>query len=185
MQDFDIDVSGEDIFSRNYTVCVADRGNIIKGFKIRKEFIRTINSRYVQCLYRYKRSKKARTLLKIRIYSIIIFNIFKEIKPKNEIKLNICRDFNGREEDIKSNLNYFLKDLLKLNVREFSFNRLPSDSIAHRYAYLMSKDTKNKLKTYINISIPEFETFLKSTKGHHKECRSPSLPPWTRTRRTP
>ncbi len=30
---FEIDVSGKDIFSKNYTIVVADKNKLIKGFK--------------------------------------------------------------------------------------------------------------------------------------------------------
>jgi hypothetical protein len=74
--------------------------------------------------------------------------------------LTLCRDFTGREQDIKSNLDYFLGQLLKLefNIR---FSKLDENSNAHKYAYLMRKDTNNKLTTYVNISIAEIEAFLK------------------------
>ena len=72
----------------------------------------------------------------------------------------ICRDFNGREDDVKSNLDYFLGKLLNLKI-EIKFGRLSNDSNAHKYAYLMRKDTKNQLKTYIKIELHEIEKFLK------------------------
>src|SRR3989344_4003726 len=131
--DFDIDVSGEDLLSRDYTVCVATKGNIIKGFKITQEFISTINSKFGQDFYRYNKSKNGRALLKVRIYSIIIYHLFKSIKISSPLVLNVCRDFNGREADVKSNLEYFLGKLLKLNV-EVRFGRLGHDSNAHKYA---------------------------------------------------
>ena len=158
--DFDIDVSGEDLLSRDYTVCIANKDNVIKGFKITQEFISTINSKFGQDFYRYNKSKNGRALLKVRIYSIIIYHLFKSIKISSPIVLNVCRDFNGREDDVKSNLEYFLGKLLNLKI-EIKFGRLGHDSIAHKYAYLMRKDTKNQLKTYIKIELHEIEKFLK------------------------
>ncbi len=157
---FDIDVSGEDLLSRDYTVCIANKDNIIRGFKITQEFISTINSRYGQGIYRYQKSKNGRALLKVRIYSIIIYHLFKSIKISSPLVLNICRDFNGREDDVKSNLEYFLGNLLNFKI-EIKFGRLSNDSIAHKYAYLMRKDTKNQLKTYVKIELHEIEEFLK------------------------
>ena len=69
--------------------------------------------------------------------------------------------FIGREENVKSNLIYLLNDLLKLEIKELKFDKLNKDSNAHQYAYLMKKDLKNKLKTYVNISIKQLEKFLK------------------------
>jgi hypothetical protein len=74
--------------------------------------------------------------------------------------LTLCRDFTGREQDIKSNLDYFLGQILKIefNIR---FSKLDEDSNAHKYAYLMRKDTNKKLRTYVSISLSEIEAFLK------------------------
>lgn len=158
--DFDIDVSGEDLLSRDYTVCIANKDNIIKGFKITQEFISTINSKFGQDFYRYNKSKNGKALLKVRIYSIIIYHLFKSIKISSSLVLNICRDFNGREDDVKSNLEYFLGKLLNLKI-EIKFGRLNNDSNSHKYAYLMRKDTKNQLKTYVKIELHEIEKFFK------------------------
>ncbi len=158
--EFDIDVSGEDLLSRDYTVCIANKDNKIKGFKITQDFISTINSRYGQGIYRYQKSKNGKTLLKVRIYSIIIYHLFKSEKIISPLILNACMDFNGREADVKSNLEYFLGKLLSLKI-EIRFGRLDHSSNAHKYAYLMRKDTKNQLKTYVNINLYEIEKFLK------------------------
>lgn len=158
--EFDIDISGEDLLNKDYTVCVANE-RIIKGFKINANLAGIISSRYGQNIYRYKKSKKGKALLKIRIYSIIIYYLFKSINPSSSIILNICRDFDGREEDIKSNLNYFLVNLLGIQIDKIDFHKLNSNSNAHKYAYLMRKDNKNKLSTYVNISLNNIEKYLK------------------------
>ncbi len=159
--DFEIDVSGEDVLSSDYTICIANKSGIIRGYKISSDFIRIISSRYGQGLYRYTKSKKGRTLLKVRIYSVIIYHIFKSMNINEEISLTLCRDFNGREEDIKSNLKYLLSNLLNMQIRSISFGKLGAESNAHKYAYLMRKDTKNQLRTYVKISFSEVENFLK------------------------
>src|SRR3989344_5166226 len=128
--DFDIDVSGEDLLSRDYTVCIANKDNIIKGFKMTQELVSTINSKFGQDFYRYNKSKNGKALLKVRIYSIIIYHLFKSVKSSSSLVLNICRDFNGREDDVKSNLEYFLGRLLGLKI-EIKFGRLSNDSNAH------------------------------------------------------
>ncbi len=158
--DFDIDVSGEDLLSRDYTICIANHDGLIKGYKIPQEFISIINSRYGQGIYRYHKSKKGKALLKVRIYSVIIYHLFKSIKINSPLVLNICRDFDGREAEIKTNLEYFLGMLLNLKV-EIKFGKLGHESNAHKYAYLMKKDTRNKLATYVKIQFDEIERFLK------------------------
>jgi hypothetical protein len=37
--DWDIDVSGEDLLSKNYTICIADKDSTIRGFKFDEEIV--------------------------------------------------------------------------------------------------------------------------------------------------
>lgn len=145
--DFEIDVSGEDILDKDYVICVANKENLIKGFKMSSSLVKTLNSKFGQGIYnRYNKSLKGKSNFKIRLYSIIIYLIFKSIKVKEPFNLILCRDFDGKENDIKSNLNYFLKELLGLKIKNIRFTRLEQDSNAHQYAYLMKKDIEKYLK---------------------------------------
>jgi len=159
--DFEIDVSGDDLFSRNYTIVIADKDNLIRGFKFNQELVKILRSRFGEGKYRYPNSKKGRALLKIRIYCIIIYYLFNNInfKKEKELNLEICRDFQGHERDISSNLKYFLGDKLNLNIN-IKYLKLEKGSNADKYAYLMSKDTKNQIKGYVKISLDDIEKFL-------------------------
>lgn len=159
--DFEIDVSGEDILNPDYTICVADRDGRIKGYKMTPWLIGIISSRYGQGEYRYEKSKRGKASLKVRIYCIIIYFLFKAFLPFGNVRLHICRDFDGREEDIKNNLRHFLDDLLGINVEIYDFSRLDKDSNAHKYAYLMRKDSRNRLDTYVKIRFEDIERFLR------------------------
>ncbi len=160
--DFEIDVSGEDIFNKNYTICIANKDGIIKGFKFDSKLGQVINSRHGQGLYpKYKKSNKGNASLKVRVYCIIIYFLFKSIKKKiKNVNLAVCRDFSGRENDIKINLE-FLFTKLKIDLGDVMFVKLPSDSSADHYAGLMRQDNKNKMKTYVNITLKDIEKFLK------------------------
>ena len=160
--DFEIDVSGEDIFSKDYTIVVADKKSLIRGFKFNRELIRILRSRQGEGRYRYPLSKLGRALFRIRVYCIIVHYLFRSINFKRkskEVNLDICRDFEGHEKDITSNLKYFLgtKLGLKINARYF---KLPRGANADRYAYLMRRDTKNKMKGYVRISLSDIERYL-------------------------
>jgi len=156
----EIDISGEDLLSKDYTICVADNNNLIKGFKFSEKLVKILSSRYGQGFYTYKKSRKGKVLFKIRIYSIIIYYIIKSFNLKGELNLRICRDFDGKEQEIKNNLKYLLEEKLKLKCA-FEFTKLGRHSHAHNYSYLMRKDKKNKLNTYININLENIEKWLK------------------------
>lgn len=82
------------------------------------------------------------------------------MKIKEKLYLKICKDFDGKEQEIKNNLEFFLKNKLEIYY-EIEFTRLGKDSQAHQYSYLMRKDKKNKLGTYAKISLEEIEKWLK------------------------
>lgn len=160
--EFDIDVSGEDLLSKDYTICIANKDGIIKGFKFSEKLVKDLSSRYGQGFYRYKKSKKGKSDFKIRLYCTTIYYLFKSIKLQNDISLNICRDFIGREDDVQKSINYFLNNKLSLDLCDrIYFCKLPETSNAHKYAYLMREDKRNKLSTYVNIELKDFEKLLK------------------------
>ncbi len=161
---FEIDVSGEDIFNDNYTIVVAEKNNEsrLKGFKFSRELIQILRARHGQGKYRYPTSKQGKSLFRVRLYCIIIFHLFRNFNLGNntEINLDICRDFQGREKDINSNLKFLLEKVLKLKINSKRYVKM-EDSIADKYAYLMRKDSKNLINGYINLDIEEIEKYLK------------------------
>ena len=85
MKTFDIDVSGQDLLGKDYTICIADNNDIIKGFKISQEMVESLASRYRQGMYnKYNKSKKGKSSLKIRIYSVIVYYLFESIKLRKK-----------------------------------------------------------------------------------------------------
>lgn len=80
---FEIDVSGCDIFDENYVICIArDDGEIIRGFKLDKNLINNLVSNWKSNKYKYEwdRFETKRGIFKVRIYSIIIYYLFKSIE---------------------------------------------------------------------------------------------------------
>ena len=157
-KEFEIDVAGSDLFNRGHSIIVSERNtNNVHGFKFNEEIIQKIKVKYAE-----EKSHRIRVMLKIRIYCIIIYYIFKNMKLKENTyaNLSICRDFHGHERDISSQLKYFLEALLKLNIT-IHYGQLSKDSVADRYAYIALKDTKNLFPGYVNISLEDIEKFLR------------------------
>lgn len=158
---FEIDVSGEDILSRDYVVCVASTdGKIIKGFKFSAEIVQFLNAGFSSGSYKYERSQKGKSVFKVRIYCIVLYYIFKSMNLRESISLYLFRDFDGKELEINTNLSYFLKDILRIKIDSLRLGQLSKDSKAHEYAFRMRKD-HNKLKNYVSISLKDIEQFLK------------------------
>jgi hypothetical protein len=158
---FEVDVSGEDLLEKDYTICVADNNGIIKGFKFSNELVNILSSKYGQGIYKkYIKSQKGKATFKIRLYCIVIYYLIKSLNVK-DISLTLCRDFQGREAGIKGNLKFFIEKILNLKLDGIYFDKLSPNSNAHKYAYLMRQDTKNKMSTYIGISLADLERWLK------------------------
>ena len=158
--EFEIDVSGEDILSHNYSIVVASN-DIVKGFKLNRKLIQILRSRQGERKYRYALSVRGKSLLKVRLYCIIVYYIFKSInlEAHEEIVINVCRDFYGHEREINSHLKYFLQGLLGLNI-SLRYVHLPKGSKADRYAGLLRRDKKNQMECYVDIGLEDIEKFL-------------------------
>jgi hypothetical protein len=117
---FEVDVSGNDMFNDVFTICLAqDNGEIILGFKFNKELITSLISNWKSNKYRYVYDKfeTKRGILKVRIYSIVLYYLFKSIKSKPDfISLTLCRDFKGRENEIKQSLKHLIETDLGLKM---------------------------------------------------------------------
>ena len=161
---FEIDVSGCDIFQENYVICIAkDDGETIKGFKLSKSLIDYLiaNWKANKYKYDYNQYETKRGIFKVRVYSIIIYYLFKSLKEIDWLSLTICRDFKGRINEINQNLNFFLGKLLNIKIGKPLYQKLANNSYAHIYAGMMRKDNKNLLNTYVNITLEDIEKFLK------------------------
>lgn len=161
---FEVDVSGYDMFNDTYVICISSEdGETIKGFKFNKELIDKliINWKSNKYRYEYNNFDTKRGIFKVRIYSIILYYLFKSIEKPEWISLTICKDFKGRTNEITQNLKYFLEKILRIKMGKPLYQRLANNSHAHNYASMMRKDIKNLLKTYINISLEDIEKFLK------------------------
>ena len=164
---FEIDVSGYDMFKDTYTICIAKNdGEIIKGFKFNKEIIDKLVENWKANKYRYKYNsyETKRGIFKVRIYSIILYYLFKSIEKTEWISLTICKDFKGRTNEITQNLKYLLEKILKIKVGKPLYQKLPSNSYAHIYANMMRRDTKNMLRNYVDITLEDIEYFLQKRK---------------------
>jgi hypothetical protein len=159
--EFEVDVSGEDILNKDYTICVANKDSFIKGFKFDEKILGVLSSKFSQENYKYKKSKNGRSAFKIRLYCLVIYYIFKNSGIKGDVSLKLCRDFTGKDQEIKENLKFFLENQLGLDIKErIFFGKLSIEANAHKYACLMRMDTKDKMSTYIRITQEEFERWL-------------------------
>jgi len=162
---FEIDVSGYDIFNDGgYVICIANGDKeTIKWFKFSKDLMEHLKLNWKKGGYKYGLSNKQRGFLKVRLYSIIIYYLFKSIKEniKEEIELKICKDFPGHKNDINVNLKNFIEKLLSVKIRLIRHEKLPRSSNAHLYAHLINKDKYNLFTYNIHINLEDIEKYLK------------------------
>lgn len=128
---FEVDISGADIFHDDYVICIADGNGIIKGFKFNRKLSNELVEKWVRGKYKYKHSANKQGIFKVRLYCIIVYYLFKEILTCKEVDLCLCRDFSGRENEIKQNLYYLLEEKGKIKIKSLVYEKLPLDSDAH------------------------------------------------------
>ena len=160
---FEIDVSGYDIFNDTYVICIAsDNGEVIKGFKVNKELANALITNWKSNKYRYYYNsfETKRGIFKVRIYSIIIYYLFKSIEKPDFLSLTICKDFKGRTNEITQSLKYLLEKVLGIKTGKPLYQKLPKTSHAPVYSNMMRRDSKNLLKSYADISMEDIERFL-------------------------
>ena len=161
---FEIDVAGYDMFrDKDFTICIAkDDGSLIKGFKFSRELINSLilNWKSNKYKYDYNKAETKRGILKVRIYSIILYYLFKSIQKPNFTSLTICRDFKGRENEIKQSLKFFLEKEIGIKMGKPLFQKLSKSSYAHIYASMMRRDKRNLLNSYVNINLKDIEKYL-------------------------
>jgi len=161
---FEIDVAGYDLFrDKDFVICMArDDGSLIKGFKFSEELIDSLISNWKLNRYKYyyNQAETKRGILKVRIYSIVIYYLFKSIQKPSFISLTICPDFKGRENEINQSLRFFLNEKLKIKIGRPLFQKLSKSSYAHTYASMMRRDQKNLLNSYVDISLKDIEKYL-------------------------
>ena len=161
----EIDVSGSDIFQDNYSICISDGTGNIMGFKFDQGIIDKLKSnwqkeKYNKCPYCPNAGK-----FKVRIYRVILRYLIKELFKKNknknkEITVNYCRDFPSHENGITQSIKHRIENIHKRKLKRIYCARLPKNSDAHVYAYMMNKDKYNYLRCYVKISLKDIEQGL-------------------------
>lgn len=144
---FEIDVAGYDMFSdRDFTICIAkDDGTIVKGFKFNKGLIDSLILDWKANKFRYKydQGESKRGRLKVRIYSIIVYYLFKNLEKLDFLSLTLCRDFKGRENEINQNFKFLLENVLGVKIGKPQYQKLSPSSYAHVYSTMMRRDKRN------------------------------------------
>jgi len=168
---FEIDVSGSDILAKDYTIVVAkaNTAKLVLAHKFSDKSRKIFGSRHGQGDYRYPVSRKGKADLRLRLYCVAIYYLFRELKKRHRLKelsMDVCRDFSGNEADIKVQLKSLLEKRLRLKIAEMNFVKLSKESVADNYAFLIRHDKHNEFAKYcLPIKIAEFEIFLKNQKN--------------------
>ena len=87
-------------------------------------------------------------------------SLVKSIEKPDFLSLTFCRDFKGRNNEITQSLKYLLEKVLGIKTGKPLYQKLPKTSHAHVYSNMMRRDSKNLLKSYVDISMEDIEKFL-------------------------
>ncbi|MDA3836263.1 MAG: hypothetical protein PF542_01435 [Nanoarchaeota archaeon] len=108
----EIDVSGQDLFHKDYSICVVDKRGCVKSFRFKEEVIDKIKSHWKNREYTIPSyAKPAR--FKFKLYSIVVQillgNLLEEEESK-EISIHFCRDFPSYEKQTE---NFLIQEMKK------------------------------------------------------------------------
>ncbi|MFT4343351.1 MAG: hypothetical protein ACMXYE_01240 [Candidatus Woesearchaeota archaeon] len=101
MDNYKIDVTGDDILSKNAGIVIVYNNKFVYGFKFNSHLQNTIRNNFQKNLYCFSNKK----ILKPRIYCAVVTLILKKIQidhytDPTSFQLNICNDFDGHSNDI-------------------------------------------------------------------------------------
>jgi hypothetical protein len=159
----EIDVSGSDIFCKDYCICAVDNEGIVKGYKFKEEDVEKLKEGFVNKKYTRLDKRTTPSKFKVKIYLIVLKHLLKELfkeHKKEEISILFCRDFPGHENAISRSITHQILNVHKRKLSTIKCGKLPSLSDAHRYAYMMNKDRHNYLSCYCTFSLKDIEEQL-------------------------
>ncbi|MFW6047038.1 MAG: hypothetical protein ACOCP4_04575 [Candidatus Woesearchaeota archaeon] len=141
MDTFKIDVTGDDLFSKNAGVIIeySNSGEpFVYAFKFSSDLQSKIRDNFNAKLYCLDNKK----ILKPRIYCAILVLIFEQILREHAVNtekyiMNFCRDFDGHEQNIINILNqHFSNKILfeALTADKYYFVKHPKKSLIQRSA---------------------------------------------------
>lgn len=134
---FEIDVSGSDVFDRDFSIALIYNNYEKYGFKFKKHLQDTLIHNYKQGEYCINNKKS----LKPRVYSSILILLLKSVareqKLDKEYKFYICDDLYGHFNQICDLLvTHLQKEFPKLSKKKhISKCKHPEDSLIQKTAY--------------------------------------------------
>lgn len=139
MDTYKIDVTGDDILSKNAGVIVVYNNEHVYAYKLSSDLQAKIRLNFSKRSYCFDNTK----LLKPRVYCAILVLILRQIAKENNTEtakfhLSICKDFDGHENNIVSILEQCLvKDFLLfecLTADNYTFVKHPKQSLVQKSA---------------------------------------------------
>jgi len=155
----EIDVSGEDIFNHDYVICISDGIGNIMGFKFNVDLVNKLNKNWRDGKYnRFPWGSLGK--FKVRIYRVVLRYLLRSLFKKNkdkEVTVQFCRDFPSHEKGIAQSIQHRVVNIHKRDLKRIFCEKLPKNSDAHGYAFIMHKDKYNYLNCYTKISLKDIE----------------------------
>lgn len=174
MDSYKIDVTGDDILSKNAGVIVTYNNKRVYAFKFSCDVQKNIRENYQQGNYCLN-SKK---ILKPRVYCAVLAIILRRIAQENyteqkNYQLNICKDFDGHEVNIISILKEHTNQLNifeELDANNYSFCRHPKKSLIQQSAQKIYHSNWEEISR-VNIEEKELHYLIAKPKCRKKKWR--------------
>jgi len=160
MDIYNIDVTGDDLFAKNFGIIVVYNNSHVYAFKFASDLQKRIRGLFNN----YEFGFENKHILKPRIYCAILTLILKHIgitnkTNKNDFLLNMCNDFDGHNNDIVALLKENLSSenvFLKFDSNNYYFVRHHKKSLIQESA---QKVYRGNWKNITKINLNEKEIF--------------------------
>lgn len=167
MDNYKIDVTGDDILSKKAGIVIVYNNQYVYGFLIPSKLQKNIREKFNKRVYGFENKK----ILKPRAYCAILTLMIKQIYLEQttdsfNFQLDICNDFDGHGQNI---INILRENLVNYNVfKDITvdnclFVRHPKKSLVQKSAEKISKNEwEGIIKTSLNIG--EIHTLITKKK---------------------
>ena len=138
MDNYKIDITGDDLLSKNAGLIVVYNNELVYAYKLSSDLQTTIRNNFTNGNYCFENKK----LLKPRVYCAILTSIIKKIAQENatdlkNFQMNICNDMDGHSQNIIDILKQHFKDLMlfeQFTGDNYSFVKHPKKSLIQQSA---------------------------------------------------
>lgn len=146
---FEVDKSGDDVLTINYSIVLIKNDKIPYGYRIPSSIQKELINDFKEGLLGIKNKINFKVRFHTKIIILLLKEAIKGRKPNNPCKILICNDLDGHFHEIRDmivkNLKNQMPNLKKENITQAYFNK---DSLINKVAKALNNRNNKILQKY-------------------------------------